>query len=391
MAQRATVQVHGGSAKTLPLPAVFLTPIRPDVVKDVHVSMSKNSRQAYAVNEMSGMQHSAESWGTGRAVARIPRVSGGGTHAAGQGAFGNMCRHGRMFAPTKVWRRWHRRINVAQKRYAVASAVAASGVTALVLARGHRIDNIPEVPLVVSQEVCSGVSKTKQALALLKNLKVDQDLERVATSHRLRAGKGKMRNRRFTQRRGPLVVFSKSSELTHALRNIRGVDLARVDQLNLLDLAPGGHLGRFVLWTEDAFARLDEVFGDGVKTSTQKHGFVLPSGMMSNADLSRIVNSSEVQSVLRPKKKSERTMLKKNPLKNYGVMVRLNPYAAAQRRHEIKRRHPSEKHAAVVAKKKQDAKKKHAQFKKEHKELYAAMHSNTHNYEPKVLNKPAKQ
>jgi hypothetical protein len=39
---------------------------------------------------------------SGRAVARIPRVSGGGTHRAGQAAFGNMCRSGRMFAPTKV-------------------------------------------------------------------------------------------------------------------------------------------------------------------------------------------------------------------------------------------------------------------------------------------------
>lgn len=49
-----------------------------------------------------GHQTSAESWGTGRAVARIPRVRGGGTHRSGQGAFGNMCRGGRMFAPTKV-------------------------------------------------------------------------------------------------------------------------------------------------------------------------------------------------------------------------------------------------------------------------------------------------
>ncbi|CAM9319130.1 unnamed protein product, partial [Ectocarpus fasciculatus] len=49
---------------------------------------------------------SAESWGTGRAVSRIPRVQGGGTQRAGQGAFGNMCRGGRMFSPTKIWRRW---------------------------------------------------------------------------------------------------------------------------------------------------------------------------------------------------------------------------------------------------------------------------------------------
>lgn len=51
----------------------------------------------------------------GRAVARIPRVSGGGTHRAGQAAFGNMCRSGRMFAPTKVWRKWHIKINQNQK------------------------------------------------------------------------------------------------------------------------------------------------------------------------------------------------------------------------------------------------------------------------------------
>lgn len=83
-----------------------------------------------------GHQTSAESWGTGRAVARIPRVRGGGTHRSGQGAFGNMCRGGRMFAPTKSWRRWHRRINVNQKRYALVSAVAASGVPALVQSKG---------------------------------------------------------------------------------------------------------------------------------------------------------------------------------------------------------------------------------------------------------------
>ena len=84
----------------------------------------------------SGEQTSAESWGTGRAVARIPRVRGGGTHRSGQGAFGNMCRGGRMYAPLKVWRRWHRKINLKQRRYAIVSAIAASGVPSLVLAKG---------------------------------------------------------------------------------------------------------------------------------------------------------------------------------------------------------------------------------------------------------------
>ena len=87
-------------------------------------------------SNVSGHQTSAESWGTGRAVARIPRVRGGGTHRSGQGAFGNMCRGGHMFAPTKTYRRWHRKVSVAQKRYAIVSAIAATGVPALVMAKG---------------------------------------------------------------------------------------------------------------------------------------------------------------------------------------------------------------------------------------------------------------
>lgn len=114
--------------------------------------MSKNKRQAHGVAANAGYQTSAESWGTGRAVARIPRVSGGGTHRAGQGAFGNQCRGGGMFNPLATWRRWHRKVNVTQKRHALASAVAATAIPPLVLARGHRINDVPELPLVVSSE-----------------------------------------------------------------------------------------------------------------------------------------------------------------------------------------------------------------------------------------------
>jgi large subunit ribosomal protein L4e len=69
---------------TVPLPDVFKAPIRPDLVNFVHTNVNKNRRQAYAVSTKAGHQTSAESWGTGRAVARIPRVSGGGTSRSGQ-------------------------------------------------------------------------------------------------------------------------------------------------------------------------------------------------------------------------------------------------------------------------------------------------------------------
>eukprot|EP00501_MAST-03F_sp_TOSAG23-6_P000584 GSMAST32.ASY1.ANO1.605.1 assembled CDS len=77
MASRPTVTVYGtdGSAvgATLPMSKVFGAPIRQDIVQFVHTNVRKNSRQCYAVNVGAGHQTSAESWGTGRAVSRIPR------------------------------------------------------------------------------------------------------------------------------------------------------------------------------------------------------------------------------------------------------------------------------------------------------------------------------
>merc|ERR1711953_308194 len=309
------------------LPAVFKAPIRPDIVSFIHHEVTKNHRQAYAVNRDAGHQTSAESWGTGRAVARIPRVRGGGTHRSGQGAFGNMCRGGHMFAPTKVYRRWHRKVNVAQKRYAMVSAIAATGVPALVMAKGHRVEEIPEVPLVVSDKIQS-YNKTKEAHIFLKKIKAYSDIEQVYKSKRFRAGKGKMRNRRRIQKRGPLVVYDQDQGLTKAFRNIPGVDTICVDHLNLLKLAPGGHVGRFCIWTESAFKKLDTVY-----SSDNKKGFAMPRPIMANADLQRILQADEVKAALKPRRSAtKRVTVKKNPLKNIKTMLKLNPYAAVQKR-----------------------------------------------------------
>ncbi|TQE11369.1 hypothetical protein C1H46_003103 [Malus baccata] len=315
------------------LPDVMKASIRPDIVTFVHSNISKNSRQPYAVSRKAGHQTSAESWGTGRAVSRIPRVPGGGTHRAGQGAFGNMCRGGRMFAPTKIWRRWHRRVNVNQKRYAVVSAIAASAVPSLVMARGHKIETVPELPLVVNDSI-EGVEKTSAALKVLKEIGAYADAEKAKDSHSIRPGKGKMRNRRYINRKGPLIVYgTEGAKLVKAFRNIPGVDIINVERLSLLKLAPGGHLGRFVVWTKSAFEKLDSIYGSFDKVSEKKKGYVLPRSKMVNADLGRIINSDEIQSVVRPiKKDAKRAPMKKNPLKNLNTLLKLNPYAKTARR-----------------------------------------------------------
>jgi len=317
------------------LAAVLTSPIRSDIVQDVHTRMAKNKRQPYAVSKYAGHQSSAESWGTGRAVARIPRVPGGGTHRAGQGAFGNMCRGGRMFAPTKTWRIWHHRVNKNQRRYAIVSALAASSLPSLVLARGHRIEKLAEVPLVVSN-AAESLAKTSAAIALLKKLNAFDDVLKVKESKKLRRGSGKMRNRRYVSRRGPLIVYNEDKGVVKAFRNVPGIELVQVGRLNILQLAPGGHLGRFIIWTKAAFEKLDSLYGTPRKASALKKDYRLPHANLTNADITRIINSDEVQTVLRAKKTIPRFHThKKNPLRNVGALLKLNPYAKTIRRREL--------------------------------------------------------
>jgi len=315
------------------LPAVFSVGIRPDIVNFVHTNISKNRRQGHAVNFFAGMKHSAESWGTGRAVSRIPRVGGSGTSRNGQGAFGNMCRKGRMFAPIRIWRRWHRRNNLKQKRYAVATALAATAILPLVQARGHRVNSVPEFPLVVA-DAAEKIERTKEAVRFLKDVGAWADVQKVIDTVKVRAGKGKLRNRRYRSRRGPLVVYSGANvPLLKALRNIPGVEVAHVSRLNLLQLAPGGHVGRFIIWTESAFKELNNIFGTYTQASSQKKGWSLPNHEVTNPDIARVINSNEIQSAVRAAKADRVLHLtqKANPLTNTKALDRINPNARLTR------------------------------------------------------------
>lgn len=344
MTSRPTVSVYSADSEKVAgsasMPTVFTAPIRDDLVQFCHTNMAKNRRQGRSVFWHAGHEHSAESWGTGRAVARIPRISGSGTHRSGQGAFGNQCRKGRMFAPLKLWRKWHRKVNTNQKRNAVASALAAAACAPLVMARGHKIDDVPELPLVVDS---LNKEKTSALLKSLDNIGALDDLARCGK--RTRPGQGKMRSGRFTRARGPLIVYGDENPLVkQSARNVAGVDTCAVSRLNLLQLAPGGHLGRLVVFTKDAFEQLDSIFGTYRERATQKGGFQLGRNIMSCADLARIINSDQIQSTLRMERVNtdKNSKGKKNPLTNKTAMQRVNPAAKQLREAEAK---------AVVARK----------------------------------------
>lgn len=268
-----------------------------------------------------------------------------------------------MFAPTKTWRKWHRKINTSQKRYAVASALAASAVPALVMARGHVIDEVPEVPLVLENAVES-TKKTSVAKDVLSAVGALDDVEKAGYSKKIRAGKGKMRNRRYTMRRGPLVIYKSNDGVEQAFRNLPGVELCCVDRLNLLQLAPGGHMGRFCVWSQAALEALDTIYGEDGKS--------IPAASMTNADLARLINSDEIQSVLNPAKPQQKIYAAKaNPLKSLAALEKLDAFAANKRRMAQEAEKTRESKKAELLAKKRAARTAGKAFKAQGKEFIA--------------------
>jgi len=295
MSARKTVNVftaQGQKGETVVLPKVFDTPIRADLVNMIYTNLAKNQMQPHAVSPQAGVRPSAISWGTGRAKARVPRVNGSGSNRNGQAAYANFCRGGHRFGPPTVQRRWFRPVPLKQRRFAIASAIAASGVAQLVESRGHAIKELNEIPIVVADEV-EKIQKTKQAIEVLKAIKVYDDVKRVIKGKCHRSSKGKMRRSAYKLKRGPLVIYNKDEGIVKAFRNIPGVDVQCVSRLSLYTLAPGATLGRLVVWTKSAFEALDKIY-------ESKKGFVLPRSILANQDLERVAYSDEVQNVLRP-------------------------------------------------------------------------------------------
>lgn len=127
---------------------------------------------------------------------------------------------------------------------------------------------------------------------------------KVYNSKRYRAGKGKGRNRRFKSKLGPLIVYNQDNGLVAAFRNIPGIQLLNVERLNLLKVAPGGHLGRLIIWTESAFRKLDLIYGTETRKAIAKANFTMPTAKMMNADFSRLIRSEEIVRAVRPRRKT---------------------------------------------------------------------------------------
>jgi len=238
--------LDGGEAGSVELPAVFETAFRPDLIGRAVTAAQANRKQAYGADEFAGLRTPAESFGSGRGLAHVPRsenVARRVPHAVS----------GRRAHPPKAAKDQSKKLNDKERQLATRSAIAATADAELVAERGHAFDENVELPLVVSDEF-EDLVKTQEALGVLEALGVDDDVARAEDGRSVRAGQGKARGRKYRQPKSVLVVTSE--EPSRAARNLAGVDVATASEVNAEDLAPGAHPGRLTLWTESA---LEEV------------------------------------------------------------------------------------------------------------------------------------
>ncbi|MFB6163331.1 MAG: 50S ribosomal protein L4 [Halococcoides sp.] len=227
------------------LPAAFETPVRPELIRRAVHAAQANRTQDYGTDEYAGLRTPAESFGSGRGQAHVPRQDGVAKRVPH--TTGGRAAH----APSAEADRT-KSINDKERKLAIRSAVAATADDDLVAERGHEFDDGVELPIVLADEF-EELDKTRDALAAFEALGIASDVDR-ADETTVRAGRGTTRGRR--RRRPTSVLVVTSEEPSRAARNLAGVDVTTGREVDAEDLAPGGQPGRLTVWTQSA---LEEV------------------------------------------------------------------------------------------------------------------------------------
>ncbi len=249
MAQTNVYSVRGGVAGTVDVPAAFETPYRPDIIKKAVLAAAANGRQPYGPSKESGMRHAVSTRGKGTGSARNQRI-----HGLGKAGESPNNVSGRRAHPPVPERKWEQKVNKKEAKIARQSALAATACAECVKARGHQFDDSVSFPVVVEDEF-KDLKTTADVIEVFEKIGIGYDVERAKEGRKIRAGRGKMRNRRYRTPVSVLIVVSdeeRGSPIFKSAANIPGVTVEEVKTLNTSILAPGGDAGRLTVYTKSA-------------------------------------------------------------------------------------------------------------------------------------------
>jgi len=256
------ISLEGKPIKEINLPNQFNEIFHPNLIWRAFLVIQSNKRQPYGTKPDAGMRYSAKvsrrrrdyrgSYGHG--ISRVPRkvLWHRGTQFGWVGAFAPGTVGGRRAHPPKSEKIWDKKINIKERRKAIRSALAATLDKNLVMLRNHKI---PDIYPIIIEDKFENISKTKEIIEIFEKLGLKKELSRLEVK-KIRSGRGKNRGRKYRIKKGPLLIVSKKCKLTDAAKNIQGVDVSTINQINVELLAPGSKAGRLTIYTQGAIEKL---------------------------------------------------------------------------------------------------------------------------------------
>ncbi|MCL4345329.1 MAG: 50S ribosomal protein L4 [Candidatus Thermoplasmatota archaeon] len=242
--------ISGESKGEIDLPEVFSNEIREDILRKAFRIISLSYRHPYGSSPLAGMRRVGHTSRPGMGISRMPRVSGSSRAVELGSTKGGRSPHSPRSSKNLVLH-----INKKEKAIAWRTAVAMTAMPEIVKKRGHQFSDELKFPVVVDDGI-NKINKAKDAKEFLENLGVWEDVERAKEKTKIRAGRGKMRNRRYRTPKSILIVTSSPSSLK-AFKSLPGVDIAHARNISISKLAPGGQGGRLVIYTEASIKEME--------------------------------------------------------------------------------------------------------------------------------------
>lgn len=246
---KATVySIEGKVLKQIDLPSVFESPQREDLVKRAVLSDESKLYQPKGNYKFAGLETSAryrgrkEDFGSGKnkGIPHLPH------EVLPKGQLGKVKRvphavKGRRAHPPKPQKKIVELVNKKEYLKALGSALAFS-VDRDAICKRARFEISTPLPIILESGF-ENMKKTKDVVKLIEALNLNKLIEKAKKNGTKSA----------------LFVVSNKSALK-APSNIPGVDVVRVSDLTVKDLAPGTHPGRLTLFSENAIPEIEKRF-----------------------------------------------------------------------------------------------------------------------------------
>lgn len=240
--------------------------IREDIFKRAVLAEMSLFRQEQGADPQAGKKHSISVSKRRRRYRTTYGKGGSRSPRKTMWARGRQLRFVGAFAPNTVGgRRAHapkaeknilKEINNKEWVKALQIGVVSSFNSDIVKLSGQRVPDL--YPFVLDDSV-ENIIKTSEFKKFLETVGLTDEVQRTARI-KVRAGRGKMRNRTYRVKRGPLVVVSSiESPLLKASRNVKGFDVVTPELLMVSDFGMSEKPGRMVLFTKSALENFVEV------------------------------------------------------------------------------------------------------------------------------------